>query len=239
MTLTLDTEERTVEVPPALADALAGDAAASVAWERLAFTHRKEFARWIEEAKRDETRSRRVQQALRDAADRQDPQLAGASDPKLQPLGQDLPAPPAQVKATVAAEPLLLVVLDQARRVRPAVDSQDRGPARSRYLGRGLEQSCPDPVTGVLARAQQQDYVQLGLHGSGHVGGRGPDRQRADDLALVLGDLDLVLAQRPMHQSPHLGAVGEGLLAPLADQAAADKPLHGLVEQGEGCRLVV
>ena len=64
VTLALDTEERTVEVPPALADALAGDDAAAAAWERLAFTHRKEFARWIEEAKRDETRSRRVQQAL-------------------------------------------------------------------------------------------------------------------------------------------------------------------------------
>ena len=64
VTLALDTEERTVEVPPALAEGLAGDAAAAAAWERLAFTHRKEFARWIEEAKRDETRSRRVAQAL-------------------------------------------------------------------------------------------------------------------------------------------------------------------------------
>jgi uncharacterized protein YdeI (YjbR/CyaY-like superfamily) len=62
--LALDTEERIVEVPPALADALAGDAAAAAAWERLAFTPRKEFARWIEQAKREETRSRRLDQAL-------------------------------------------------------------------------------------------------------------------------------------------------------------------------------
>jgi Bacteriocin-protection, YdeI or OmpD-Associated/Domain of unknown function (DUF1905) len=62
--LELDRAPREVEVPEALADALAGDAAARTAFEGLAFTHRKEFARWIEEAKRDETRTRRVGQAL-------------------------------------------------------------------------------------------------------------------------------------------------------------------------------
>jgi antitoxin component of MazEF toxin-antitoxin module len=62
--LALDTTPREVEVPPALADALAGDDVARAAFETLAFTHRKEFARWIEEAKRDETRERRVAQAL-------------------------------------------------------------------------------------------------------------------------------------------------------------------------------
>lgn len=62
--LALDREERKVEVPAALAQALASDAEAKAAFERLAFTPRKEFARWIEEAKRDETRERRVAKAL-------------------------------------------------------------------------------------------------------------------------------------------------------------------------------
>lgn len=62
--LELDAAPREVEVPPALAAALAGDAAASAAFDGLAYTHRKEFARWIEEAKREETRERRVAQAL-------------------------------------------------------------------------------------------------------------------------------------------------------------------------------
>ncbi len=62
--LQLDLDERVVEVPPALADALAGDVQASDAFERLAYTHRKEFARWIEEAKGDDTRARRVAKAL-------------------------------------------------------------------------------------------------------------------------------------------------------------------------------
>ncbi|MGO9885979.1 MAG: YdeI/OmpD-associated family protein [Solirubrobacteraceae bacterium] len=62
--LVLDREERTVEVPDALAEALARDPGASAAYDRLAYTHRNEFARWIEETKRDETRARRVDQTL-------------------------------------------------------------------------------------------------------------------------------------------------------------------------------
>ncbi len=62
--LELDTAPREVEVPEALATALAGDREAAAAFDALAFTHRKEYARWIEEAKRDETRERRVAQAL-------------------------------------------------------------------------------------------------------------------------------------------------------------------------------
>jgi hypothetical protein len=62
--LELDTMPREVEVPEALADALAEDFEARAAFDRLAYTHRKEYARWIDEAKRDETRQRRVTQAL-------------------------------------------------------------------------------------------------------------------------------------------------------------------------------
>ncbi len=63
-TLSLDTAPREVEVPAALQAALDSDAEARRRFDGLAFTHRKEFARWITEAKRDETRERRVAQAL-------------------------------------------------------------------------------------------------------------------------------------------------------------------------------
>ncbi len=63
--LELDTAPRQVEVPPALADALRNDAAARTAFDGLSYTHRKEYARWISEAKRDDTRERRVVEALR------------------------------------------------------------------------------------------------------------------------------------------------------------------------------
>lgn len=64
VTLTLDTAPREVGVPPALAAALAGDPVAAAAYDKLAYTHRKEFARWVAEAKRDDTRDRRIAQAL-------------------------------------------------------------------------------------------------------------------------------------------------------------------------------
>jgi Bacteriocin-protection, YdeI or OmpD-Associated/Domain of unknown function (DUF1905) len=62
--LELDTAPREVDVPKALAAALAGDPVAGAAFDNLAFTHRKEYARWVSEAKRDETRARRVAKAL-------------------------------------------------------------------------------------------------------------------------------------------------------------------------------
>jgi Bacteriocin-protection, YdeI or OmpD-Associated/Domain of unknown function (DUF1905) len=64
VTIALDEAPREVDVPAALAQALEGDATAKATFDALAFTHRKEFARWIAEAKKDDTRERRVAQAL-------------------------------------------------------------------------------------------------------------------------------------------------------------------------------
>jgi hypothetical protein len=59
-----DVAPREVELPPALQAGLDGDDVARAAFEKLSFTHRKEYARWIAEAKRDETRERRAARAL-------------------------------------------------------------------------------------------------------------------------------------------------------------------------------
>ena len=64
VTIELDEAPREVEVPVDLAAALAADPQAAASFEQMAFTHRKEYARWIAEAKRDETRQRRVAQAV-------------------------------------------------------------------------------------------------------------------------------------------------------------------------------
>ncbi|MEP7035518.1 MAG: YdeI/OmpD-associated family protein [Dermatophilaceae bacterium] len=63
--ITLNSALPEIAVPPKLAVALAGDEAAKAAFDALAPSHRKEFARWIGEAKRDETIRSRVEQALR------------------------------------------------------------------------------------------------------------------------------------------------------------------------------
>jgi len=62
--LELDTKPREVDVPPALAAALAADSEALAGFEKLSYTHRKEYARWVADAKKDETRERRVAQTL-------------------------------------------------------------------------------------------------------------------------------------------------------------------------------
>jgi hypothetical protein len=62
--LELDTEPRTVEVPPDLAAALARDRKAAAAWEELSYTNRKEIARSLEESKKPETRERRLVAAM-------------------------------------------------------------------------------------------------------------------------------------------------------------------------------
>lgn len=60
VTIRPDTEERIVEVPPALAEALDADPAVRAAFENLPPSKRKEMARQIADAKTDETRTRRL-----------------------------------------------------------------------------------------------------------------------------------------------------------------------------------
>ena len=57
-----DDEERTVELPEDLRAALDADLLAF--FESLSYTHRREYVRWIEEAKRDETRRGRVERSV-------------------------------------------------------------------------------------------------------------------------------------------------------------------------------
>jgi Bacteriocin-protection, YdeI or OmpD-Associated/Domain of unknown function (DUF1905) len=59
-----DDEPREVEMAAELGAALASDAAARAAFDALAFTHRREYAEWVGEAKRPETRARRAARAV-------------------------------------------------------------------------------------------------------------------------------------------------------------------------------
>ena len=64
ITIDRDDEPRTVEPPPALAAALTDDGNAREAFDRLSYTHQREYAEWIAEAKREDTRARRVARTL-------------------------------------------------------------------------------------------------------------------------------------------------------------------------------
>lgn len=63
VTLELDEDERTVDAPPDLLAASKG--AALDRWNELSYTHRKEHADAIEQAKKPETRARRVEAAVK------------------------------------------------------------------------------------------------------------------------------------------------------------------------------
>ena len=56
----LDEKARTVEAPDYLKKIIASDPAAKESWSKLSFTHRKEYVREIEGAKRPETREKRI-----------------------------------------------------------------------------------------------------------------------------------------------------------------------------------
>jgi Domain of unknown function (DUF1905)/Bacteriocin-protection, YdeI or OmpD-Associated len=60
VTLELDTEPRTVDIPDELRTALASKAGALEAFEALSYTNRKEAVRQVTEAKAQETRDRRI-----------------------------------------------------------------------------------------------------------------------------------------------------------------------------------
>jgi antitoxin component of MazEF toxin-antitoxin module len=60
VTVELDLEPRTVEVPEDLQAALSAKAGALEAFEALAYSKRKEFVRQVNEAKAQETRNRRI-----------------------------------------------------------------------------------------------------------------------------------------------------------------------------------
>ena len=57
-----DTAPREVALPADLAEAM--DDAARAAYDELSFTHRKEWVRWVEEAKKTQTRATRIEKTV-------------------------------------------------------------------------------------------------------------------------------------------------------------------------------
>jgi hypothetical protein len=59
-----DTAQRVVEVPPDFKKALSGSKQAKSLFDKLSYTHQKEYVRWITGAKREETRKSRIARAI-------------------------------------------------------------------------------------------------------------------------------------------------------------------------------
>ncbi len=64
----LDTAPRVVELPEDVAAAVNANSEAMAGWEKMSPGHRRDFVRWIEDAKRPETRQRRLEETVRKLA---------------------------------------------------------------------------------------------------------------------------------------------------------------------------
>ena len=64
VTLEEDSEPRQVEVPPDLQQALDSESAAQAFFAGLAYSHQREYVQYIEEAKRAETRQKRISKTI-------------------------------------------------------------------------------------------------------------------------------------------------------------------------------
>jgi hypothetical protein len=64
ITVEPDIEPRQIEIPKDLAKELKKDKQAKAFFDKLSYTHRKEYVNWINEAKREETRQNRIAKTI-------------------------------------------------------------------------------------------------------------------------------------------------------------------------------
>jgi hypothetical protein len=64
MSMELDTEPRIVETPAGLAEALKKNKKAAAAWEKMSYSHKREYAEAIMAAKRPETRRKWIARTI-------------------------------------------------------------------------------------------------------------------------------------------------------------------------------
>lgn len=64
VTVELDTEPRVLEIPKDFMKELKKDKDAKAFFDKLSYTHQREYVMWIEEAKKDETRARRILRSI-------------------------------------------------------------------------------------------------------------------------------------------------------------------------------
>jgi len=60
ITIEPDTEPRLIEIPKDLMKELKKDKDAKAFFDKLSYTHQKEYVRWVDEAKKEETRQNRI-----------------------------------------------------------------------------------------------------------------------------------------------------------------------------------
>ena len=64
ITVELDEEPRVIEIPADLKKAFKVEKEAKTSFDKLSYTHQREYVMWINEAKREETRQNRIVKAI-------------------------------------------------------------------------------------------------------------------------------------------------------------------------------
>ena len=64
ISIELDTEPRVIEVPNDLLKELKKDKEAKAFFDKLSYTHQREYVTWVEEAKKEETRQNRIMKMI-------------------------------------------------------------------------------------------------------------------------------------------------------------------------------
>jgi len=64
VTVEEDAEPRVVQIPDDVKQALENEPEAKAFFDKLSYSHKREYMKWIEDAKREETRQRRVSQMI-------------------------------------------------------------------------------------------------------------------------------------------------------------------------------
>ncbi len=68
--LEAETEERVIALPPDFERALAKSKASRTGWDKLSYSHKREYLGWITDAKKEETRKRRIEKAIAELAEK-------------------------------------------------------------------------------------------------------------------------------------------------------------------------
>ena len=91
-----DDEPRSIATPPDLLKALNARKSVKALWDKLSYTHRKEYIGAIEDAKKPETRARRIAKAVE--------MIAAMSEPKPSPIKKNVAKNVARKPSTKAVK---------------------------------------------------------------------------------------------------------------------------------------
>jgi hypothetical protein len=131
VTIEPDDEPRAIVMPPELQLALANNAKATAGWDAMSFTHQREWAESIADAKGADTKARRVDQAIDATVAKADAVAAKAATASAKaPAKKSAPATPAKAAAAKPAKAAAKPAKSAAKPAKSPTKSAKAGTAK-------------------------------------------------------------------------------------------------------------